>query len=322
MLPRPLPLPLLLLFSVGAGRAQFVARDGESGCEVLEVDGESCMQTARYGTRLYENDVTCSVDVASTGGTLRVDGWELESCCDKLTHFISGGSTERYDETPPAGVSVSSGDTLRFTSDNSVQKDGFRVCLVASAQQEQEQTTTDSVAGSVALWGSVTGPCTASDGCFRSPNYPYGYSVDQSCSATIMVQGSAGTLSSEGVFDVGDRDTVRVHPGDTDSNPLYSYIGGHTSGTQGPSAVPVENGYTVTFSADDFDGGAGFQLCLNGARGSSYDEPANDEPANQALLIDPTLGGTMLGIVIALGVFALSTWLTLYLCTSTRACGK
>jgi hypothetical protein len=99
-----------------------------------------------------------------------------------------------------------------------------------------------------------TGPCTLanSNTCFRSPNYPSNYGINQQCTITAQV---AVTLS--------------VTAFSTEANGCqYDYLtvnGNKYCGTTGPGGVQVAAGATITWTSDNVDFFSGFEICSGGA---------------------------------------------------------
>ncbi|KAK3281076.1 hypothetical protein CYMTET_11117 [Cymbomonas tetramitiformis] len=82
-----------------------------------------CIQSPGYPTN-YGNNENCNIAVLSAG-TLQVTAFNTESGFD----FFYVGSA-RYDGTSgPNNVAVTAGTTLRFTTDGSVTRSGWYICL-------------------------------------------------------------------------------------------------------------------------------------------------------------------------------------------------
>ena len=120
---------------------------------------------------------------------------------------------------------------------------------VGGRNHGQESTTTEST------WSVVSGQCTSSGGCFRSPNYPNSYYRYQSCS--ILAMGS-GILSVKH-FDTGS-DLLRVGG--------HNYSGTGTS--NGPAGIAITDGETITFDTDSYGQDRGFEICFGAERSATF----------------------------------------------------
>jgi hypothetical protein len=96
-----------------------------------------------------------------------------------------------------------------------------------------------------------SGPCTLANSgtCFRSPNYPSDYGVDQTCTITTQ---DAVTLSVTAFSTEQTHDKLTVN-------------GVQYSGTTGPGGVQVSAGSTITWTSDGSVTRTGFQICGTGS---------------------------------------------------------
>ena len=99
----------------------------------------------------------------------------------------------------------------------------------------------------------VSGACTlSSDGtCFRSPNYPSNYDINQQCTITVAAF-QAVTLSVT-AFDL-----------EAQSSCAFDYLavnGVKYCGTSGPDDVLVAADQTITFTSDELITRSGFEIC-------------------------------------------------------------
>lgn len=72
----------------------------------------------------YFPSVDCTFTV-QTAGILSVKTFDLESCCDSV--FF--GETKYSGTAGPQEITVAAGDTLRFETDDLVQRSGFEICI-------------------------------------------------------------------------------------------------------------------------------------------------------------------------------------------------
>ena len=93
------------------------------------------------------------------------------------------------------------------------------------------------------------GPCTTSDNCFQSHNYPNDYGFNEICSIKVLDVGTGEKLFSSAfnTEEYWDKLTIRAV--------LYS-------GTDGPNNVTVSNGDVMTWRSDGTHSYTGFQVCL------------------------------------------------------------
>ena len=99
----------------------FRITSGSDGCS-LSNDG-TCVTD---GIGSYSNNERCTIE-ATAAVTLRVDAFDTESCCDRITIRsvqYSGSSTS----DGPAGVRMSAGETMTWRSDGSVTRSGWAIC--------------------------------------------------------------------------------------------------------------------------------------------------------------------------------------------------
>jgi hypothetical protein len=97
----------------------------------------------------------------------------------------------------------------------------------------------------------VSGACTVSNGatCFRSPNFPSNYDVNQQC---IITTSQAVTLS--------------VTAFDLEADPFCGYDslmvnGVAYCGTAGPEGILVTPDGSITFTSDNIWVRSGFEIC-------------------------------------------------------------
>ena len=82
-----------------------------------------CFTSPNYPS-FYSNYQTCNIAVVETG-RLSVEAFSTENGYDFLT--VNG---QRYDGTTgPNGVPVTGGSTITFSTDGSVTRSGFSICL-------------------------------------------------------------------------------------------------------------------------------------------------------------------------------------------------
>lgn len=87
----------------------------------------NCVQSPNFPAA-YGNSENCVITVGSSGA-LTVDHFSTEAGYDKLTV----GSSQYHGSNTPAGVHVSSGDTIQWVSDGSQTSSGWKICLPAAA---------------------------------------------------------------------------------------------------------------------------------------------------------------------------------------------
>jgi len=109
------------------------------------------------------------------------------------------------------------------------------------------------VGAGAGLFTTVSGACTVvSDGaCFRSPNYPSYYDIDQQC--TITVTAHEQVMLSVVAFDL-----------EAESSCYWDYLtvnGVRYCGTSGPDSVLVAPDQTITFYSDEVIPRSGFEIC-------------------------------------------------------------
>lgn len=76
----------------------------------------------------YSNLAKCEF-TSTTDGTLRVNKFSTEICCDTLEvdgHFYSGN-------TGPEGLAIAAGESLTFSSDSSITMSGFEICYSSTS---------------------------------------------------------------------------------------------------------------------------------------------------------------------------------------------
>jgi hypothetical protein len=122
------------------------------------------------------------------------------------------------------------------------------VCDVdESASRTWTKCVTDRVVAAGGLFEIASGACTVASSatCFRSPNYPSDYAINQQCTITAREQ---VTLS------------VVVFSTETGYDNL-TVNGVQYSGTSGPGGVQVVAGATITFTSDGLMASSGFEVC-------------------------------------------------------------
>jgi len=93
-------------------------------CLIMD-DHPNCIQCSPEDGVNYEDDVTCSFEVAQNG-ELSVKFWEVESGYDgfQLNHGTLLSTQDQVE-----GIVVSSGDMFTWSSDGSVAYEGWTICL-------------------------------------------------------------------------------------------------------------------------------------------------------------------------------------------------
>jgi hypothetical protein len=99
----------------------------------------------------------------------------------------------------------------------------------------------------------TSGLCTVASGatCFRSPNYPSYYDINQQCTITVTAH---------------EEVTLSVTAFDVEANPTcawdwLSVNGIKYCGTSGPEGVQVAAGSTIYFTSDEVYPSSGFEIC-------------------------------------------------------------
>eukprot|EP01043_Picozoa_sp_COSAG02_P051632 COSAG02_NODE_5460_length_4301_cov_2.165397_2_plen_1343_part_01 len=156
----------------------------------------------------------------------------------------SCGHTRDREDTDRGFWEVLAGHVNHTTASSVNYRAGGPIDSLSSASYSRP-TTTEST------WSVVSGQCTSSGACFRSPNYPRDYGNSQACSILAMGSGilSVDRFETESGFDflrVGGR----------------SYSGDGTPG-YGPAGVAITHGEMIKFYADDSVQKSGFEICLD-----------------------------------------------------------
>ena len=122
--------------SIGA-RMSYTAFTSLASTGPCQVSG-SCVCTSNYDDKCeqhsgeYANNEVCVIDVPA-GSMLSVTHFETENGYDKL--ILNGN--EYQGSTGPNGVALTS--AIRWYSDSSVQKSGWKLCVTTAAQLVAEQ---------------------------------------------------------------------------------------------------------------------------------------------------------------------------------------
>ena len=104
-----------------------------SGCQLY--DGGRCAQSPNYPNS-YDNHEGCVLQVHATG-TLVIDSFVTESCCDVLTV----GDERLSGDLGPNTFDVAIGTTIEWTSDVSVVQKGWDLCVDPFQQRRTGMST-------------------------------------------------------------------------------------------------------------------------------------------------------------------------------------
>jgi len=204
------------------------------------VDADGCVTSPNFPAS-YESEQTCDIDVdrdgfvtASTFDTVAGHGSMSVDC-----HEFSG-------EHGPHDTVMKTGSTLMWTSDDSDEEPGWKICA------------SDADAWDIA---TKTGPCTiptAQPECWQSPNFPLHYGTEENCEIKLAKD---TVVSSPAFHTEHDRDFIEVTPGALDET---GHCTDRYSGKTGPNNFAVKKDANVLWHADDEHvdiANAGWKLC-------------------------------------------------------------
>ena len=144
----------------------------------------------------------------------------------------------------PQGVEVFAGDLIHWTSDESVVKDGWEICI-------EEEPPAVLPTGTFAV---TSGNCSVRHNCVVSPYHPDAYD-SSACSIEVNKRGTIDAMS------FGTQLGVDV-----------MYVDGNEfSGDDGPH-VDVSAGDVILWSADDTVHGTGWEICIEHRWGYAYED--------------------------------------------------
>jgi hypothetical protein len=95
------------------------------------------------------------------------------------------------------------------------------------------------------FWSNVSGPCTISDGCVRSPNYPLEYGTDHSCYMYLAAPSV----------------TVSVRSFDSEAYWDYMFINGQRYSGDGAVSGVLGVTSTISWSSDSTAARSGWEIC-------------------------------------------------------------
>ncbi|CAK0869735.1 unnamed protein product [Prorocentrum cordatum] len=125
----------------------------------------SCVESPNYPQN-YGSSQACTLEVnLALAAPIQVESFDVESYFDYL--LVNG--KRYYGTSGPTGVTPLS--SVTWSSDHEGTRSGWRLCAESLAPTPSAPD----------FWSSVSGPCTASGGCVRSPNFPGYYSLEHSC---------------------------------------------------------------------------------------------------------------------------------------------
>ena len=273
--------------TIAAGTHPFAVESGP--CTVTD----GCFRSPNYPNR-YNWREACTISVLDYV-VLRVDAF------DTLTSDFGGDAAELEvngvffsGDEGPEGVMVNEGTSITwtshqsFSSNNVVVYTGFEICGVRvvtlsptstrtpthSPTSTRTPTATRSPTGSQ-LFAVESGPCTVTDGCFQSPDYPDNYGVDRACTFSVLQ----------------DNVVLRVDAFETESG--YDELEVNEvsfSGSEGPQGEIVNVGTPISFSSDGSIDYMGFEIC--GERATPTSSPTISPTYSPTTTRSPTISPT------------------------------
>lgn len=218
-----------------AGDSFFTVKSGP--CTV-DPEDDKCIMSPNWPEE-YGSKEACEIVVDKDGFLNAAEGepaFHTEGHSDILSvncNTFSGASG-------PSNIQVSDGAELMWSSDDETPSSGWKICA--------------SDAGSGDVFKDPEGPCSLSDNCWTSPNFPSEYGNDQEC--TIHTN-KAAKLSAEGTFQTQDEwDYLEV----INSGDCQTF-----SGYSGPSNLAVKPGVKVHWHADEDTAETGWKVCWSEA---------------------------------------------------------
>jgi len=284
-----------------------------------------------YGRRLLQSfyEGNSCIFTALAAGTVSTTAFNTYSSDDYLrigaTYYRGAGSEngpdsnghDRYPSysgnsgtTGPSGVSVSSGQQMSWTVDDSGVSTGWELCLTAAAP-----TPSPTTAGPARM--STTGTCILSGtngDCVSSPNYPNPYDSTD-CTITNNL---AGYLTAANFSVYLDEDTLNIRRRGLGAyksrRRSYATCRDYGAGDNyGPNYcvsstilnVYLEAGEQIDWTTDHSGSSTGWQICNTAPTSAPTYEPTTPFPTSETLAEDSseTNGGAVAGILIAILVF-------------------
>jgi len=181
-----------------------------------------------------------------------VVAFTTEAGYDKLTV----GRTQYSGTVGPQGVIVVEADVISWSSDSSVVRSGWKICLgpggatvttsTTTAPPTTSTITTTAPAIGGTAWSMASGACSVVGNCVASPNFPSNYGNSQQCNFNAL---RSGTILVESFNTETGYDKVTVKG--------VSY-----SGAAGPQGVAVNTTDVITWASDSSITKPGWKLCL------------------------------------------------------------
>ncbi|KAK3286714.1 hypothetical protein CYMTET_5744 [Cymbomonas tetramitiformis] len=220
--------------TTSAKHAQFAEHSSYVPDDKLQIGAQARRRLSPNYPADYNTNDNCEVSIDGEG-VLHSLSFDIEQNYDNF--FV--GSTIYTGPEGPNGHEVNSSVVLRFSSDSSITKSGFEVCVTS---------TSPSPPSSHPLLTVISGLCqTSSEGtCLQSPNYPADYNTNDNCEVSIDGEGVLHSLSF-----------------DTEQNYDNFFVGSTIyTGPEGPNGHEVNSSVVLRFSSDSSITKSGFEVCV------------------------------------------------------------
>lgn len=230
-------------FNSGIGGHQCVVKPPtqlfsvEGDCDVRQ----NCVSSKNYPNAHGENEactVTIMADVTLTPST----PFHVETCCDHL--FIYDQDVESAQDVPRHMYKF---ETLRWSTDYSVQFDGWEICFTEGTVPETYAPTWEPTSEPTPMdLFEVVGSCETRGNCVSTSNFPKPHGDHENCEVTMTKD---VTVQVNDIFGVETCcDTLRINGIDVETK----------------SQVPdvLEFGTTFTWTSDFSVAFMGWELCF------------------------------------------------------------
>eukprot|EP00036_Acanthoecidae_sp_10tr_P017367 CAMPEP_0206307582 /NCGR_PEP_ID=MMETSP0106_2-20121207/11408_1 /ASSEMBLY_ACC=CAM_ASM_000206 /TAXON_ID=81532 /ORGANISM="Acanthoeca-like sp., Strain 10tr" /LENGTH=479 /DNA_ID=CAMNT_0053738575 /DNA_START=320 /DNA_END=1756 /DNA_ORIENTATION=+ len=268
----------------GSGFFEIVESIPEGAC--VTSNNATCVTD---GASLYGNNERCTIRVLKTI-PLDVREFSTESSRDHLTV----GGTSFSGTSNPGGRTVTEGETITWSTDTSVVRDGWTICADPYESCYPTPAPTAPTEAPTTLAPTTTPTASPTGGCFASgffeivESFPNG-ACETTLNATCITDGT-------GVYSDNERCTIRVlktipldvREFSTESNRDRLTVGGTSfSGTSNPGGRTVTEGETITWSTDTSVVRDGWTICADPYE-SCYPTPAPTAPTEAPTTLAPT----------------------------------
>ncbi|CAK0816973.1 unnamed protein product [Prorocentrum cordatum] len=273
--PSPAPTTSPTLAPTTEPPAQWYA-EITGGCTV----SNGCVRSPNYPED-YSNEDECEITLTSEGVWLTPTSFDVESYFDSLT--VNGVS---YDGTSSNALTdpVFATTTIYWSPDSYQAAAGWELCPTPAPTQISTPSPPNGTGAPTSTpseypwYAAITGGCTVTNGCVRSPNYPQDYTNDDECEIALASEGVWLTPTSFDVESYFDSLTVNG----------VSYDGTSWNALTEPVFVTA----TIYWSPDSYQAAAGWELCPTPAP-TQISTPS--PPVGTGALTEALVGATLTG---------------------------